>query len=256
MKEETDESGISAWSKIILAVKGPVGIMTLVALVLQSILGALAIRVSGNNQLILIIGMVGVLFLLVAGIIVLVYRNPELLGHRVVSQEDRKITGAWWQYVVNSDNGAVVSFITIKYLQPFCIWELKGKGWTREGEWIARFWSQAVAYDMKTRELFYYWKGEHPFNKSAEKYFGVGEIAFATHDDKAVSTAGGWYSASPSEKLDNTVKKSAIYVRGDEDDIKVVYGNNDDVLQNLLKKRVEEREKKCKQGAKYAENVG
>jgi hypothetical protein len=88
--------------------------------------------------------------------------------------------------------------------------------------------------------LFYYWEGKHPFDKSIPAFFGVGEIQFDDPGAGDITKGSGRYSESPLVNLDATVRRSTLYVRANEDDVRIVEGNNRDVLEKLISARVEE----------------
>jgi hypothetical protein len=156
---------------------------------------------------------------------------------------EQVISGQWWQYVLNIEEGSVVSLLDIFQSDDIAHWQINGKAWTKDGKSIAIFWSRAVALDIKDRKLFYYWEGKHPFDKSIPAFFGVGEIEFAKQKIGNILKADGWYSETPLINLNETVRKSTKYVRAGEEEVRVTEGNDEDAMRRLINTRIEEWKK-------------
>lgn len=147
------------------------------------------------------------------------------------------ISGHWWQFVVNTDAGAIVSLLNVYYSVFSLAWKVSGTSWTSEGKSIATYWSRATTFDTSNRKLFYYWEGKHPFEEAIPEFFGVGEIQFNDPGTGSISMADGWYSASPLN-LNATVRKSTIYMRASESDVQVVNKSDRVALKNLIYSRI------------------
>lgn len=65
---------------VIDAVKSPLGLLALVVLVIEAVLGVLATRAEGGALTILLVGLIGTLVLVVAGMYVIAWKRPELLS--------------------------------------------------------------------------------------------------------------------------------------------------------------------------------
>lgn len=153
---------------------------------------------------------------------------------------EQQVPGAWWQFVVNSDEGSVLSLMKILYSEVDAGWKIWGNAWSDEGKKIAEYWSRAIAFDLKDKKLFYYWEGKHPFDKSIPVFLGVGEIKYFEADSGIINKAEGWFSETPLAKLSDTVRKSTIYTRAGEKDIKILEGNNQPGIKELIKQRIKE----------------
>lgn len=79
---------------VIAAVRTPLGLAALLVLTVEAVLIPLATRSSGTDRTILVVGLVGVLVVVLAPVIVVAWRNPELLfGPRA-----RRDEPAEWKY--------------------------------------------------------------------------------------------------------------------------------------------------------------
>lgn len=150
------------------------------------------------------------------------------------------VSGHWWQYVVNMEEGSVISILRIFQDEISSQWQINGKAWDKDGKSRAIFWSRAVAIDVRDRKLFYYWEGKHPFNKSIPIFYGVGEIQIEDLSSSKNLRADGWFSETPLINPDETKRKSTKYFKAEKDDIKIIEGNDKNALEQLIKIRVEE----------------
>jgi len=92
---------------------------------------------------------------------------------------------------------------------------------------IAEYKSQGVALNKHDKKLFYYWEGNHPFDKNIEEFYGVGEINFNTVDSYVHDNATGWFSQTSSFHSNNLLKKSFHLRRAQEDQyMKILSGSN------------------------------
>lgn len=144
---------------------------------------------------------------------------------------ENQVCGYWFQYVLNNDDGAVVSLMNIyrdKDQSTIC---LSGKSWTADCKMIAEYKSQGVALNKHDNKLFYYWEGSHPFDKNIEEFYGVGEITFSVGEGNIYDVANGWFSQSSLFHKDNLQKKSFQLRRAQEDlYMKILSGKNKMVL--------------------------
>lgn len=156
---------------------------------------------------------------------------------------EQRISGYWWQFVINKNDGPIASLLKIYYSKPELAWKISGRSWSSEGKEVARYWSRAAILDTRDLKLFYYWEGDHPFDKSIPKFFGVGEIQFNNSDIDSISTAEGWYSQSPLIELSATNLRSTRYERASESDNEIVNKKSDRfALENLISSRISKGE--------------
>lgn len=161
------------------------------------------------------------------------------------SAPNQRITGYWWQFVVNRIEGSVLSLMQIAPPDRDSDWTVRGRAWTGEGKQIAVYSSRAVALDEEDLRLFYYWDGKYPFDESIPTFFGVGEIQFADGGNDGPTTAAeGWYSESPLVDLDATVRKSTIYLRATDEEIQVLNGHDETSIRSVVTRRVDEWKQK------------
>jgi hypothetical protein len=161
---------------------------------------------------------------------------------------EQQILGQWWQYVMNLEQGSVITLISITPAIDTSRWKVTGKAWTSAGKSIAECWSRATTFDARDRKLFYYWEGRHPYDKTMPHFIGVGEIEFDQPTSGSVSTAKGWFSESPLAQLDQTVRKAVRYIRVNEEDIRVVQSGDQKALERLISTRISEWKDMLRQG--------
>jgi hypothetical protein len=156
---------------------------------------------------------------------------------RVSSTFENQILGYWWQYVLNSDEGSVVCLLSIKRYDKTSSLKIGGETWTKDGKSIAKFSSRAMAYDHENRRIFYYWDGEHPFDKRLPRFIGVGEIQF---DEESRGRGAGWFSSTPLDQVDATTRNATKYVRASEEEVAIMGGNNRDLMQQMVDSKCKE----------------
>jgi hypothetical protein len=151
------------------------------------------------------------------------------------------IVGHWWQYVVNADDGAVLSLMTISTSPtPEASFSLQGEAWSNEGERVARYRSRSAHFDPRARILHYSWDGEHPRDSSLPRHFGVGEIAFAS-GDPASQVATGSFSTSNQSDLSRTRVKATRYVRASPEDVCVFGGTERKGRSKIVQEKLRDR---------------
>jgi len=85
------------WAGVIGAVKTPLGLFALVLLVVEAVLGALAIKAEGADFTILTVGLIGIMATIVIIVGLVVRKNPEILDGRPRS-EPQALTTPDWKY--------------------------------------------------------------------------------------------------------------------------------------------------------------
>jgi hypothetical protein len=152
------------------------------------------------------------------------------------------IVGEWWQFVVNVDVGAVVSWLEITTNDSGEL-QLAGTAWSVGGERVARYHSQSARFDEGDRTLYYSWEGEHPRDQAIPTFFGTGRISFRDKSGGIAITAEGWFSTSSSADAKNTLQKSTMYTRASADDVSTMRGGDHDKRAALIQTKLKEREK-------------
>ncbi len=159
---------------------------------------------------------------------------------KVENSVEQQIAGSWWQFVVNVEDGSVLSLMNITKSRDDSTWKITGNSWTNEGKQIAAYWSRASAFDIRDKKLFYYWEGEHPYNKSMPRFVGVGEIVFREEQTTIINKAYGWYSETNLNQLNETVRKSTKYVRASEQDLQIMNDSDLSAIRKLLNSHLNE----------------
>jgi hypothetical protein len=152
------------------------------------------------------------------------------------------VVGEWWQYVVNLETGAVLSWLEIAATEPANL-QLTGNAWSIEGRLLARYRSQSARFDADERTLYYSWEGEHPRDQAIPHFFGVGEIAFRDVIGGVATSADGWFSSSSSSDVTNSLTKSTTYLRPSADETGIMRGTDRDQRAALIQTKLAERRK-------------
>src|SRR6266850_4064331 len=171
---------------IIDAVKTYLGFFVLVVLVVEAVLGTLAIKSEGQNQQVALYGMLLVIVALIVIVSFFAYRKPDALlrafGSRTAQDGQSlqdfciRISGHWWERI-KPDESSAVSFVEIAEDPATSTVKMKGKAYSRDGKLAAIWESVASCINVSERKMFYYWKGWHPARPS-EPYEGFGEVSF------------------------------------------------------------------------------
>lgn len=84
-------------ASVIAAVKTPLGLAALLVLTVEAVLIPVAMRSGGTDRTILVTGLVGVLVIVLAPVVVVAWRNPELLfGPRAPRPDEAEVRE--WKY--------------------------------------------------------------------------------------------------------------------------------------------------------------
>ena len=151
------------------------------------------------------------------------------------------IVGPWWQFVINVDVGAVLSFMEISAAgQETPV--LNGTSWSDDGSELARYRSQAARYDEHECTLYYWWEGRHPREQAIPRFFGVGEITFQAGADAVLTSADGWFSASSSLDVTDALAKSAVYARATSDEVATLQSGDRSARTELIRAKLTERQ--------------
>lgn len=152
------------------------------------------------------------------------------------------IVGEWWQFVVNVEIGAVMSWLEITASETPDL-RLTGTSWSVGGERVARYHSQSARFDERDRILYYSWEGDHPRDQAIPTFFGTGRIIFRDKGNGIATTADGWFSTSSSADSTNTLQKSTMYSRATAEESSVMRGTDHDQRAALIRAKLEERKK-------------
>ncbi len=256
--KNTDNKNSDSRTALIRVIKTPLSFFVLIALIVEVILGALAVNTTGAIQEKSLFGMIALLIILILVVLVLTITKPQaLLGKLPMlnykSELSSKIEGYWWQYVQNTDEGPVLSILKIYQSQVSSQLKIEGRAWTIEGKNKVDYKSRAIALDEENKTLFYYWKGNHPKESSVPEYFGAGVIMFEESDTKKIINASGWYSATLLKECDKTLKKGTEYLRATEGDVKIIYGKNQDTIADKISEQINRLKKM--QGAQVLNSI-
>jgi len=230
---------------IIDAVKTYLGFFVLVVLVVEAVLGALALKAEGENQLVALYGMLAVVVALVVIVSFFAYMRPDALlrpaGSRP-AQEGRslqefcdRISGHWWERITPGDPTAI-SYVEVGPDAATSTVKMKGTAYSKEGELAAIWESVAACINVSERKMFYYWKGWHPARPN-EPYEGFGEISF--HESPGGIDSGvGIFSDTNVTDARSTTKKSVDFRRSTDADIRAMKEGNSQSIAELIRKKL------------------
>lgn len=226
---------------IISAVKTYLGFFVLLVLVVEAVLGTIALQAEGSNQLVALYGMLSVIGVLIVVVSFFAYRKPDALLRGIASHQEqdlqsaqnfsRRIAGYWWERI-QPDEPSAISMVEI-YPDPatYAV-KMKGNVYNKRGE-LTAFW-ESVACCINTAEgkLFYYWKGWHPLRPN-EPYEGFGEISFNQSTD-VIDSGMGFFSDTNLTNMKSTTKKSIVFRRCEEQDIHIMRTGKDKSVSELI----------------------
>jgi|GEM_PF-3270581 hypothetical protein len=183
---------------IIAAVRSPLGFFVLVVLVVEAVLGAIALGADGTGRREAMVAMLGVTLLLVAVVAVFAWRKPQaLLGGDgaetdaalLQRQRDfaRQVGGLWWQHITPVTLNAL-SWVEIEPADGGLTVRLKGSTYDAQGSRSAQWESSAACATPAERRIFYAWRGWHPA-EPGRPYGGYGDFVFGTGDGKGGAPA-------------------------------------------------------------------
>lgn len=203
---------------IIGAVKTYLGFFTLVVLVVEAVLGALALKTDGQNQLVALYGMLAVIVLLIGVVSFFAYRKPESLlsgEHAPAGPAPGQafclaVSGYWWERIVPGDASAI-SFVEIRPETATASLKMKGNAYTATGELVAVWETVASCVNPAESKIFYYWEGHHPARPN-EPYEGFGEISFQDFAG-GLNSGTGIFSDSNLTDMKSTTRKSVEFRR-------------------------------------------
>jgi hypothetical protein len=240
MSDETPKK--SERVAVINAVKTYLGFFVLVILIVEVVLGAVVLKAQGINQMIALYGMLFVILVMIAVVSFFAYKKPDALLRTARQQIDaaqplqdfsNRIAGYWWEKITPNETSSI-SFVEIRLDAATGTVKMKGKGYSKAGEFSSVWESVASCINPGERKVFYYWKGWHTARPN-EAYEGFGEISF---DDSAIiERAVGFFSDTNLTDMKSTTRKSIEFRRCEKADIKVMLdGNNSSIAELVCQK--------------------
>jgi len=222
-EENSKKQTTSEREAILKLIKTPLSFFVLIALIIETVLGGLAIKMSGEVQKISLWGVIIVVVLLILVVTVLTILKPDYLLGRFSSDQGisdfcKKIAGEWWEKVTPADSTALSKFkIRFDLLtNTVC---MNGTTYDIKGDMVAEWWTEASCINLTYSKVFYYWKGRH-ISDPGIPYEGFGEITFDDNQNKIIK-GRGLFSDTRLTDLSSTQWKSTILRRcsGDEESI-------------------------------------
>jgi hypothetical protein len=230
---------------IIDAVKTYLGFFVLVVLVVEAVLGALALKTEGQNQLVVLYGMLLVIGALIFIVSFFAYRKPDALlrafGGRTAQDGQllqdfcSRISGYWWERI-RPDVPSAISFVEIGADPATNTVKMKGKAYGKDGMLAAMWESVASCINVSERKMFYYWKGWHP-TRPNEPYEGFGEISF--HESaNGIDSGVGIFSDTNVTDVKSTTKKSVEFWRSVEAEVQIMQRGDDQSASEMIRKKL------------------
>lgn len=241
MSDETPKK--SERVAVINAVKTYLGFFVLVILIVEIVLGAVALKAQGINQMIALYGMLFVILVMVAVVSFFAYKKPEALLRTARQQMDNaqplhdfsnRISGYWWESIHQGSTS--ISLVEIRLDTATGTVKMKGKGYNKNGEFSSVWESVASCINPGERKVFYYWEGRH-ISRPNEDYEGFGEISFddADHIEQAV----GFFSDTNLTDIKTTTRKSIEFRRCPKADIEIILNGNKSEIAKLINRKLE-----------------
>lgn len=148
------------------------------------------------------------------------------------------IHGSWWQMVLNTDDGSILSHMEIDATDMNAV-KVNGASWSNNGKSHSTYRSRAASYVVADQLFCYSWEGEHPREGGLPKYFGIGEICFDLRSKETPSGQG--YFSSTDMAGTKTALKQAIYFPASADDLAVLRDSDAKKRLSLTRKLLAKR---------------
>jgi len=159
----------------------------------------------------------------------------EALKSRRATSPQELVGGRWWQFVLNTTTGAVLSLLEVRPGDGESV-VIQGTSWGTDGKRKATYRSTSTTLDPKEGQLSYYWEGEHPTDPQLMPAFGIGKIKFDSDGERA-ETGNGFFTTTNAD-LTATLKKSAAYVRATDAEIAVIKGTDANARAALVQSKL------------------
>ena len=245
MRKQASKQNDSGRVAIISAVKTYLGFFVLMVLVVESALGALAVKTQGRNQLIALYGMLFVMVALIAIVALFAYKKPDALLRSVAvdvasdaeSLRDfcRSIAGQWWQWIT-PDEPSAISFMEIRPDPATNTIRMNGSAYSKNGGPASRWESVASCINLNERKVFYYWKGWYT-SRPNEPFEGFGEVYFLDSAEQ-IDSGSGYFSDTNVTDMKNTTKKSFELRRSAKSETQIVLAGDRELISELIRKRL------------------
>ena len=230
---------------IIGAVKTYLGFFVLLVLVVEAVLGALALK-EGPNQLVALYGMLFVIVALIAVVSFFAYSKPETLlrtfgaaGSAEVQSPPQdfceRIAGHWWEWLTPDEPNAI-SFIQIGPDRATNTVRMTGRAYTRAGKFSATWRSIAACLNPGEHKVFYYWDGRHPARPN-EPFEGFGEISFQVFANR-FEAGSGIFSDTNVTDMKSTTKKTVELRRSTSSEIQIMQEGDEARIGDLVRKKL------------------
>jgi hypothetical protein len=144
-------------------------------------------------------------------------RRIQERGPKTAERPTNALHGHWWQLVLNTDEGSVLSHMEINAGDPGAI-RINGESWSDDGRPHATYRSRATSYISGDQVLCYSWEGEHTRQAGLPKYFGCGEIRF----DFQKKEGRGYFSTTDGAAPPQTDIKQCVYLRASSEDLTIL----------------------------------
>lgn len=233
-------------SSLIGAVKTYLGFFVLLALIMESVLGAVALKTVGQTQWLAVSGMLGVLVLLVLLVGAFAYFKPHALlqDAQQVSQPAAntplqdfcaRLEGYWWENI-KQDEVSALSFLEIRADPSSGTVKLQGKAYDKQGQLAANWESVASCVNLPDRKLFYYWRGLHP-SRPNEPYEGFGELSLESVDGRIDKGSGFFFDCKVTE-MALTTRKSFTLQRASKKECTIMHGDDAEAVTALVRQQL------------------
>jgi hypothetical protein len=143
-----------------------------------------------------------------------------------------RMEGSWWHFALTERTADAVSLIKISRDRNGTL-ELTGRAWREDGRLSARYWSEAVKEREGSSGVFFYWKGERPFDPNAPQLEGVGEIRLESPD-----RASGYFTTRADTDPSVNTRTAGVWWRADPDDRGILDGRDDRKRAALIAERL------------------
>jgi hypothetical protein len=229
-----DENRVS----IINSIKSPLGLFTLLLLVIEAITLGIA---ATSNQVALYFSL-GILALYIIGIFYFAKTNPAILfGHYLppVPKPIIEISGDWWEIVVGAYSSAI-SFARISYDQANQNVMISAQSFLKNGQILSTWSSQAVQFKESGDELFYLWEGSH-LSEPENQQVGSGYIKFKKDvDTQKLNTGLGYYTDIILKQPEKTKMKSVFFEKSNLEESRIMQKPKSPEAVKLIAKKLEE----------------
>jgi hypothetical protein len=244
-QEPSNDKGQSRVN-IIGAVKTYLGFFVLLVLVVESVIGIIALNTQGQTQIVAIFCMLFVFLLLIAIVFFFAYKKDNILLRSfnesttpaMQSMEDfcKQVSGYWWERIKPVDSSAISFVVIIPDWITYTVM-MKGQSYNKDGQLTATWESVASCLKPSEKKIFYYWEGDN-HSRSNEPYEGFGEISFNEFPG-SVDSAMGFFSDTNMTNMKSTTKKTIEFQRSLKDEIQVMSGGNQKLKSELILKKLD-----------------